>query len=48
MPYTQSKIPEPNVKDIIKLLDNTSESDVELITRAYEFAKKAHEGYCSS
>lgn len=36
---------EPSVKDIIKLLDNTSESDVELITRAYEFAKKAHEGY---
>ena len=36
---------EPNVKEIIKLLDNTSEEDVALITRAYDFAKKAHEGY---
>lgn len=36
---------EPSVKDIIKLLDNASEADIELITRAFDFAKKAHEGY---
>lgn len=36
---------ETDVKDIIKLLDNSSPEDAELITRAYDFAKKAHEGY---
>jgi guanosine-3',5'-bis(diphosphate) 3'-pyrophosphohydrolase len=45
MPNTNSKVTEPNIKDIIKLLNNASEKDIELITRAYEFAKKAHEGY---
>lgn len=34
-----------DVTDIIKLLDNTTEEDVALITHAYEYAKKAHEGY---
>ena len=36
---------ETDVKDIIKLLDNPSPEDEELITRAYDFAKKSHDGY---
>lgn len=36
---------EPNVKEITKLLDNATDADIELITRAYDYAKKAHEGY---
>ncbi|MEI6480008.1 MAG: HD domain-containing protein [bacterium] len=34
-----------DVKEIIKLLDNASVEDELLITKAYEFSKKAHEGY---
>ncbi|MFC1733726.1 RelA/SpoT family protein [candidate division KSB1 bacterium] len=33
-----------NVKDIINLLDSPSEKDIALVTRAYNFAQKAHEG----
>jgi GTP pyrophosphokinase len=36
---------EQSIKDIIKLLDSASESDIAIITHAYDFAKKAHEGY---
>lgn len=36
---------ETDVTEIIKLLDNTTDEDVEIITHAYNFAKKAHEGY---
>lgn len=32
------------VKEIINILKNPSKEDTELITRAFEFAKKAHEG----
>jgi GTP pyrophosphokinase len=34
-----------NVKDIIKLMNAPSEEDIALITKAYDFAKKAHEGH---
>jgi len=34
-----------DVKDVIKLLESPSEKDIALITKAYEFAKKAHEGH---
>ena len=37
--------PEPNVKDIIKLLDSATESDIAIITHAYNFAKNAHQGF---
>ena len=36
---------EPDVKEIIKLLDTSTDEDVKLITHAYEFAKKAHSGF---
>lgn len=34
-----------DVNDIITLLKNPSKSDIELITKAFNFAKKAHEGH---
>ena len=34
----------PNVKEIIELMKEPSEKDTALITKAYEFAEKAHEG----
>jgi len=33
-----------NIKEILSLLDNPSEKDVVLVQKAYDFAKKAHEG----
>ena len=45
MPYLNNKPSEPHVRDITKLLDDASESDIEIITSAFNFAKKAHEGY---
>jgi len=45
MPYLDSKKKGPDVLDIIKLLENPTEADIKLITRAYNFAKEAHEGY---
>jgi len=35
---------EPNVKEIIQLMKNPSKKDALLITKAYNFAEKAHEG----
>ncbi len=34
----------PNVKEIIELMKEPSEKDIALISKAYEFAEKAHEG----
>ncbi len=34
----------PNVKELIDILKKPSKEDVKLITRAFEFAKEAHEG----
>ena len=34
----------PNVKEIIELIKEPSEKDITLITKAYKFAEKAHEG----
>ncbi|HDO23606.1 MAG TPA: bifunctional (p)ppGpp synthetase/guanosine-3',5'-bis(diphosphate) 3'-pyrophosphohydrolase [bacterium] len=34
----------PNVKEIIDILENPKKEDIELITRAFEFAKEAHDG----
>ena len=34
-----------DVKEVIKLLESPSENDIALVTKACDFAKKAHEGH---
>ena len=34
-----------NVKDVLDMMDAPSEKDIALITKAYNFSKKAHEGH---
>ena len=34
----------PNVEEIIQLMREPSKKDIDLITKAYKFAEKAHEG----
>jgi len=34
----------PNTEEILALIDNLKKEDIDIINRAYAFAKKAHEG----
>jgi guanosine-3',5'-bis(diphosphate) 3'-pyrophosphohydrolase len=43
-PIDNPKPTHPNIKDVIALMENPSKADIELVSKAYDTAKEAHEG----